>query len=79
MASARLDLHQLARDFEALDESEIEEGGKSSEINRSYATMLVDAAKEAGLAILIGRSDTVMLRFVSYSEDQKPPFLEVEV
>lgn len=79
VAWARLDLHQLARDFEALDESELEEGGKSSEINRSYATMLVEAAKAAELATLIGRSDSVMLRFVAYSEDQNPPFLEVNV
>ena len=79
VAWARLDLHQLARDFEALDESEMEKGGKSSEINRSYAMMLVEAAKGAELAALIGRSASVKLRFVAYSEDQKPPFLEVEV
>ncbi|MEN3943246.1 hypothetical protein WJU23_18245 [Prosthecobacter sp. SYSU 5D2] len=79
VAWARLDLHQLARDFEALDENEFEEGDKFSEINRSYATMLVEAAKEAGIAALIGKSPSVMLRFVAYSEDQKPPFLEVAV
>ena len=79
VAWAHLDLHQLARDFEALDESELEEGGMSSEINRSYATMLAEAAKGVGLATLIGRSASVLLRFVAYSEDQKPPFLEVEV
>lgn len=79
VAWAHLDLHQLARDFEALDESELEEGGKASEINRSYATMLVEGAREAGLANLIGKSPRVMLRFVAYSEDQKPPFLEVDV
>lgn len=79
VAWARLDLHQLARDFEALDEREIDEGSKASEINRAYATMLVEAAKEARLSDLLGRTQILLLRFVAYSEDQTPPFLEQEV
>ncbi|TDU81870.1 hypothetical protein EI77_01182 [Prosthecobacter fusiformis] len=79
VAWARLDLHQLARDFEVLDESELEEGGRSSEINRMYATMLVDAAKHARLPDLLERAQSVMLRFVAYSEDKTPPFLELEM
>ena len=79
VAWARLDLHQLARDFEALNESELEEGGRPSEINLMYATMLVDAAKRARLPDLLERAQSVMFRFVAYSEDKTPPFLELEV
>jgi len=78
-AWARIDMHQLGREFEALDESELADNGKSLEINRWYAQMLVEAAQYAGLAALIGKSQSVLLRFVAYSEDQKPPFLEVAV
>lgn len=73
---ARLDLYQIAREFETLDESELEKGTKPSEINRRYATMLSEAAEKVELAALIGRADGVMLSFVAYTEDQEPPFLE---
>ena len=69
--------HKLGLDIEALTEERFEL--EADKINLRYARLMIDGARQVDLARLAGRSQGVLLRFVSYAEDKPPPFLEERI
>jgi hypothetical protein len=72
---ATLSVHQMGYEYReavALCEDDL----RASEVCVPYARLMIEAARIADLAKLIGRSEPVLLRFVSHADESNPPLLE---
>lgn len=75
---AHLSIHQMGDDYREIAETD-DDGSKAASLDKHYASIVLEAAKHVDLAKLAQRKDGVLLRFVSYAEDNPPPFFEERI
>lgn len=72
---ASLAIYQMGHEYRDAIEDD-EDGTKATRVDLYYAGLMCARAQKINLAKLLGRSDAVLLRFVSYAEDKSQPLLE---
>lgn len=75
---AHLCIHQMGDAYREIVETD-NDGLKAASLDQHYANIVVEAAKHVDLAKLTGRTEGILVRFVSYAEDNRSPFYEERI